>query len=205
MNKFFCILLAIVISGCAGIWTSIDTKPTGAELVPHTSSSLNSSDCVALMNDMKTKSNNQEVNPSSEFQKRFITHLKDTRIFETVATETPAIKPSKYVTLTFESNENQDSNQGLNVFKGFIIGGSFYLLTPIIPLSYDFESIMTLSAIRQDGAIKKYEAKGSGSAKYHLFANAAAAGQEVRAEITNNNINSLMNQLAMDADFLCHL
>lgn len=205
MRRATCAILMMVVSGCTAHWTNIDIKPDKYETTVHSSNKLNSSNCVAVLNDLKTKSNGQEVNASVDFQRRFIAHLKDTAVFESVSAESPSIKPSKYVSLTFESNENQEPNQGLNVFKGFIIGGTFYLLTPVIPLSYDFESLMTLSALRSDGRIKKYEAKGSGNAKYHLFANAAMAGSELRAEITNNNINSLMNQIATDADFLCSL
>jgi hypothetical protein len=35
-----------------------------------------------------------------------------------------------------------------------------------------------------------------------LFANAPMAGNEVRAKVTNNNLNALMNQLVRDTDFL---
>ena len=115
----------------------------------------------------------------------------------------PATKPDKYISFVLESDENQETNQGANAVKGFFIGATFFLLTPVIPLSYDFESDMHLLATRGDGKAKQYSAKGKGSASYQLYANAAMAGQEVRAKVTNNNINSLMNQLSLDANFLC--
>ncbi len=203
MKKIITAMLMTGISGCTLHWTDIDLKPNGADAVANHSSHNNVPGCLAIMTDMKVKSNGQETNPSSEFQKRFMAHIKDTKIFDSVVHDMPTIKPDKYVSFALESDENQDTNQGANYAKGFFIGATFFLFTPVIPLSYDFESDMHLTATRGDGKTKQYNAKGKGSASYQLYANAAMAGQEIRAEVTNNNINSLINQLALDANFLC--
>lgn len=196
------IILTMLLSGCAAHWSNIDLKPDGADsLAPYTGDKKTAS-CVAIMNDLRVKSNGQEVNASSEFHKRFVANLKDARVFESVVSDMPATKPEKYVNLSLAVNENQDTNQGANVAKGFFIGLSLYLLTPVLPLSYDFESEMLLNATRWDGKSKQYSAKGNGSASYQLFANARMAGSEVRAKVTNNNLNALMNQLVQDTDFL---
>ncbi|BEH09648.1 MULTISPECIES: hypothetical protein [Geobacter] len=202
MKKIVGVILAMVLSGCTAHWTNIDLKPEGADSLNAYSGGKKTTSCVAVMNDLRVKSNGQEVNASSEFQKRFVTNLKDTKIFESVITDMPTTKPEKYVNFALTVNENQDTNQGANVAKGFFIGLSLYLLTPVLPLSYDFDSEMLLNATRWDGKTKQYVAKGQGSASYHLFANAPMAGGEVRAKITNNNLNALMNQLVRDTEFL---
>ena len=208
MKKIIAAMLIVSITGLSGCtlhWTDIDLKPDGADAISIAKHSNENAvlSCLAIMGDLKVKSNGHEVNASSEFQKRFMVHIKDTNIFSSVAQDMPAIKPDKYVSFVLESDENQESNQGANAVKGFFIGATFFLLTPVIPLSYDFESDMHLIAARGDGKTKQYSAKGKGSASYQLYANAAMAGQEVRAEVTNNNINSLMSQLTLDAKFLC--
>jgi hypothetical protein len=195
----------VTLSGCTMHWTNIDAKPNGADSAAHYSSASTSSghECLAVMDDLQTIFDSQETNASVEFQKRLLRHIKGTGVFNSVAEEMPAAKPDRWVNFALKSNEAQDTNQGSNMVKGFFIGFTFWLLPPVLPLSYDFESDMTLHATRWDGKSRSYHAKGGGNAKYHYFANPAAAGSELRAQITNNNINSLMSQLVQDAGFLC--
>jgi len=196
-------MFGVVLSGCTMHWTNIDAKPDGADSVAHYSKSSGARECLAVMDDLQTIFDSQETNASVEFQKRLLRHIKGTGVFNSVTEEMPTVKPNRWVNFALKSNEAQDTNQGSNMVKGFFIGFTFWLLTPVLPLSYDFESDMTLNATRWDGKTKSYHAKGSGNAKYQLYANSAIAGNEVRAQITNNNINSLMSQLVQDADFLC--
>lgn len=200
MKKAICLLVVFLLTGCTLHWNKIETKPDGADnFVPYSGGAER---CSAVFADLRVKQNGLDVNASTDFQKRFATALKDTKLFESVLVEPTTSMPSRHVTFSLKVNENQDTNQGANVTKGFIIGLSLYVLTPIIPLSYDFESEMILQAARWDGKTKDYTAKGKGSAGYHLFANAPVAGNELRAVITNNNVNALMNQLVNDLEFI---
>jgi hypothetical protein len=203
MKKIVGVMIVFMfLSGCTYHWANIDLKPNGSDLITPYAGNKKIVSCVAIMNDLRVKSNGQDVNASSEFHKRFVINLKDTNIFESVVFDMPTAKPEKYVNFTLSVNENQDTNQGANMAKGFFIGLTLYLLTPVLPLSYDFESEMLLNATRWDGKTKQYVTKGKGSASYHLFANPIMAGQEVRNKVTNNNLNALMNQLIRDTDFL---
>lgn len=204
-KRLFCgaAVVMVMLSGCTMHWTNIDAKPNGAESEARYSIAPGGRECLAVMDDLQTIFDSQETNASVEFQKRLLRHIKGTGIFNSVAEEMPAAKPDRWVNFALKSNEAQDRNQGSNMVKGFFIGFTFWLLTPVLPLSYNFESDMTLHATRWDGKSRSYHAKGGGNAKYHYFANPAAAGSELRAQITNNNINSLMSQLVQDADFLC--
>ncbi|MCL7422389.1 MAG: hypothetical protein M8364_15970 [Methylobacter sp.] len=202
MKKITILIFAMGFSGCTAHWTNIDLKPDEAAPVSHYSGSK-PSNCMAVMDDLRVTSNGQAANVNEAFQKRFITNLKDTHLFSTVTDTIPTDRPNNLVNFALSIAENQDTNQGANVTKGFFIGLSLYLLTPVIPLSYDFESDMTLVAMRSDGRSKRYTAKGKGEARYHLFANAAMAGEDVRSQITNNNLSALMNQISQDADFIC--
>lgn len=201
MKKFLVLLLLFALTGCTSHWANVEITPEGADFAPSSHISPKESKCVAVMNDLRVKSNGFDVNASADFQRRFISNVKDTRVFSNVVSEMPATKPERYVDLALAVSEKQDSKQGANMAKGFLIGLSIYTLTPVIPLSYDFESEMLLQATRWDGKTRQYTAKGKGTEAYHLFANAHAAGNELRAQVTNNNINALMSQLVSDADF----
>jgi hypothetical protein len=202
MKKITTLILAVGLSGCTAHWTNIDVKPDAAAPVDHYSNRT-LSNCMAIMDDLRVTSNGQAVDANEAFQKRFMTNLKDTHLFSKVTTETPTIQPDKMANFALSVAENQDTNQGANAAKGFFIGASLYLLTPVLPLSYDFAQDMTLNVTRSDGRSKRYTAKGKGEARYHLFANAPMAGEEVRGQIINNNLAALMNQIKQDADFIC--
>lgn len=203
MKKIIGVLLTILLSGCTAHWVEIGNKPDGSESINQYAGDKKATiGSVAIMNDLRVKSDGQEVNASSNFEKRFMAHLKDTNIFNAVVSDMPAAKPEKYVKFALSVSENQNPHQGTNFVKGMLIGLTLYALTPVLPLSYDFESEMVLNATRWDGKTKQYVAKGNGSVSYHLFANKVMAGQEVQAKVTNSNVNALMNQLVRDADFL---
>lgn len=196
------ILLMMLLSGCTSHWTSIDLKPDGSDSMNPYSGDNKKAGCVAIMSEVRVKNNGLDANASDSFQKRFILNLKDTRIFEAVVQDMPTPKPDKYVSLALAVNENHDLHQGSNVTKGIFIGLSLYLLTPVLPLSYDFESHMLLNATRWDGKTKQYVAKGQGNSSFQLYANRAAANGDVQSKVMSNNLNALMNQLVKDTDFL---
>jgi len=200
MKKITTLILAVGLSGCTAHWTNIDVKPDNQVSVSRYS---HSSDCVAIMDDLHVTSNGQAVDANEAFQKRFMTNLKDTHMFSKVAAETPDAQHDKLVNFALSVAENQNTNQGANAAKGFFIGASLYLLTPVLPLSYDFSQDVMLNVTRSDGRSKRYTANGKGEARYHLFGNAAMAGSEVRGQIINNNLTSLINQIKQDADFIC--
>ena len=204
MKKIIAVSLIIGLSGCAMHWTDIDIKPDGANAVSGHLNNKPVSGCLAIMADLKVKLNGHETNPSLGFQNRFITHIKDTKIFDSVIHDMPSIKPERYVSFVLESDENEEKDQAVNAVKGFFIGLTLFVLTPVIPLSYEFESDMHLYATRGDGKTNRYNAKGKGSVSYQFFG-AAKASQELISEVTNNNINSLINQLSLDENFLCSL
>lgn len=196
------IILMMLLAGCTSHWTNIDLKPDGSDSMNAYSGSGKTANSVAIMSELRVKSNGLDVNASDNFQKRFILNLKDSKIFESVVQEMPTPKPDKYVSFALSVNENHDQHQGANVTKGIFIGLSLYLLTPVLHLSYDFESHMLLNATRWDGKTKEYVAKGQGSSSYQLYANRAAVSGDVQATVTKNNLNALMNQLVQDTDFL---
>lgn len=206
MKKIIAVSLIIGLSGCAMHWTDIDIKPDGANAVSGHSNYKPASRCLAVMSDLKVKSNGQEVNSSAEFQNRFITHIRETKIFDSVVHDMPTTKPDKYVEFVLEAEENSDNHHVANVAKSFFIGLSLFTLTPALPFSYDFESVMHLYATRSDGKTKQYNARGKGSANYYVtLNNANLASQELITEVSNNNMNALINQLSLDENFLCSL
>jgi len=191
------ILLLSLAAGCAS-WTTIGERPLLSEAFTGTTFPTQQTQ-PAFLKDCRVTVNGTEVNPSQDFVNRFLNNVTRTGLFTPARTGAPDQGLQRYVVMTLSVDENKDTHQGEAIGKGVLIGLTLYLLAPVLPLRYDFESQMTLSVALVDGRSKQYTARGSGTAHFHLFANAYLAGQDVEGKVTSSNINSIMNQLMKDS------
>lgn len=192
--------VVFLVSGCAS-WTTIKESPPFHENFTGVSPSAQREGLPAILVDCRVTSNGVPAAASQDFINRFVNELNRTGLFQNVRTGFPGSVPPKIYTLSLSVAENSDPHQGAAMVKGFFIGLSLFTLTPALPLRVDFESQMHLTVSTWDGRSKHYTARGEGAAKFHLFANAAQAGQDVVGKVTTANINSLMNQMMQDSAF----
>ncbi len=99
--------------------------------------------------------------------------------------------------LTLTVNETYHNNTFLNFVKGFFIGASLFILTPILPLTEEFGSDMTLKVIAPNIKEKEYRVSQNGSLTCTFF-NCPSGRVKLTGEVTDNNITCLINQLVQD-------
>jgi hypothetical protein len=186
--------------GCAS-WTTIKEKPALSDNFQYPERITQHEKFPAYLIDTKFSINGNDVNASQDFIERLLTNFNRTQLFSFVKKGVPETSNIKYYRLRFNCNERKDTNQGTAFVKGFFIGLTLFLLTPALPLTYDYDANMTLYATNWDGVTKEYSAKSSGTANFHLFANPVLAGGDVEAKVINANLNSLMNQMMRDGAF----
>ena len=76
-----------------------------------------------------------------------------------------------------------DSHPGEAAWKGFAIGGSMFLLAPVIDFHYDYGTHLTLELERWDGTVKTYHAESSGTARYNLFSASPSMIAELKGHV----------------------
>lgn len=155
----------------------------------------------AILGGVVATLNGEEVNPSRDFEHRLLRTLGGTGLFSTIRSQIGSTGPESCVRFSMGIDEDLDSHQGKAILHGFLIGLTLYLLTPALPLQLDFESQMTLDAVRPDGDTRRVYIQCKGVAYYHLLANAVLAEMEVGAKVTTNNLNSLISQVVQDAEW----
>ena len=98
-------------------------------------------------------------------------------------------------------DEAVDSHAGSAAFKGIVIGASMYILTPFLPLEYEYAAHLSLDLERWDGQIKHYETRSAGSARYHLFGATPIMVEELKGHVTETCLLDLARQIASDTAF----
>jgi hypothetical protein len=97
---------------------------------------------------------------------------------------------------------HSNPHAGGAAFKGIVIGASMFILTPLLPLEYDYGTMMTLELERPDGTSHLYQAQAQGTAYYHLFGATPLAIEELRDEVIENCLAQLQRELVKDREFV---
>ncbi|NJN36264.1 MAG: hypothetical protein HC794_03410 [Nitrospiraceae bacterium] len=126
--------------------------------------------------------------------------VQETRLFSTLVPlgGASASADGKTVTARVTFDETIDSHSGDAALKGIVIGASMFLLSPFIELDYDYTAQAHLELERWDGHVTHYEARSSGTAHYNLFGASPTVINELKGQVIETCLNSLMNQLVQD-------
>ena len=106
-----------------------------------------------------------------------------------------------HVTIRLSMDNHVEPHAGETAFRGFVIGASMFLLAPVISLDYDYGTEMALEVERWDGQTKQYTASSSGSAHYYLFGASPHVIEELKGQVTDTCLTSLLDQLVRDYTF----
>jgi hypothetical protein len=75
----------------------------------------------------------------------------------------------KIVSARVTVEETIEPHSWVTAFKGIVIGGSMFLLSPFIDFEYGYAAKIALELERWDGQVKRYEGTSSGAVQYKLF------------------------------------
>lgn len=180
-------------------WIDVKSPSSG----PHAaiSHALPSDERVPLVMDtFRLSQNGTPQNPSPEAERRVLNAVQETHLFSTLVPfgGTSTSTEGKAVTARVTFDETIDSHSGHTALKGIVIGASMFLLSPVIELDYDYTAQAHLELERWDGHITHYEARASGTAHYNLFGASPVVIDELKGQVIETCLNSLMNQLVQD-------
>ena len=188
--------------GCTTRW--IDVSPSQANRDNSVAQSVLNNERVPLVMDgFRMTQNGAPQNPSNEVEHRILNTVQETRLFSTLIPlgGNVASLGDKVVTARIAFDETIDSHSGDTAWKGFLIGASMFLLSPVIDLDYDYAAEASLELGRWDGQVKRYTARSSGTAHYTVFAATPAMIGELKGQVTEACLTDLMDQLIRDTSF----
>jgi hypothetical protein len=193
--------LASTTSGCTR-W--IDVIPNSTLQQESITRSISNVDRVPLIMDgFRMIQNGAAQNPSTEVERRILNTVQETRLFSTLVPigGDGSSLGEKVVTARITFDETIDPHSGAAAWKGFVIGASMFLLSPVIELDYDYAAQASLELERWDGQVKRYEARSAGTAHYNLFGATPIMIGELKGQVTEACLNELMEQLVRDTSF----
>jgi hypothetical protein len=105
------------------------------------------------------------------------------------------------VTVRLSIDNLVEPHAGQAAWRGFVVGASMFVLAPFISLNYDYGTEMSLEMERWDGQIKHYHATSNGSAHYNLFGANPDIIDQLKGQVTETCLSSLLNQVIQDSSF----
>jgi hypothetical protein len=94
-----------------------------------------------------------------------------------------------------------EPHAGQAAWRGFLVSASMFTLAPFISLNYDYGAQMSLDMERWDGQTKQYIATSNGSAHYNLFGASPEIIEQLKGQVTEACLSSLLNQVIRDSAF----
>lgn len=192
--------LAVTTPGCSR-W--IDILPSSTVQQESIARSIPDDERVPfVMDGFRLAQNGAPQNPSTDMERRLLNIVQETHLFSTLVPLGGNASPlgDKVVTARITFDETIDPHPGESAWKGFIIGASMFLLSPVIDLDYDYATQASLELERWDGQLKRYEARSAGAVHYKLFGATPIMIDELKGRVTEACLNDLMAQLVQDTD-----
>jgi hypothetical protein len=196
------VLTTSTLVGCATRW--IDVAPSlTSQQHPDTQSVLNDERVPFVMDGFRMTQNGAPQNPSTEIERRILSTVHETRLFSRFIPLGGKIAPfgDKVVTARITFDEMIDSHAGATAWKGFLIGASMFLLSPVVDLDYDYAVEAMLELERWDGQMKRYKARSAGTVHYTVFAASPTMIDQLKGQVTETCLTDLMDQLIRDTNF----
>jgi len=196
------VLTTIMTVGCTTRWIDVIPAPTSRQEAV-TQSILNNERVPLVMDGFRMTQNGAPQNPSTEVERRILNTVHETHLFSTLVPLGGNVAPlgDKVVTARITFDETIDPHSGETAWKGFLIGASMFLLSPVIDLDYDYAAEASLELGRWDGQVKRYKARSAGTAHYTVFAATPTLIGELKGQVTEACLTELMDQLIRDTNF----
>ena len=193
--------IGVALSMSIGCARSIELKPVSTESQASMTHSLPSNERVPLvMDSFQLSRNGAPQNPSTESERRILNRVQDTSLFSTLIPlggQSDSLG-EKVVSARITVDETIDPHSWLSSFKGILLGGSMFLLSPFVDFKYDYAATVGLELERWDGQIKRYEANSSGTVRYNLFGATPVMIDELKGHVTEACLTNLTAQLVRD-------
>lgn len=191
-------LLLYMNTGCT---RSIELKPASVHSQSSDTHLLATDERVPLvMDSFHLSRNGAPQNPSTEAERRILNRVQETHLFSTLiplGAQSDSLG-EKAVSARITLDETIEPHSWLSAFKGIILGGSMFLLSPFVDFEYDYAAKVGLELERWDGQVKRYEGISSGTVQYKLFGATPVMIDELKGHVTEACLAELTTQLVRD-------
>jgi len=194
-------LTGFVLCSLTGCTRWIDVKPPSADHKETMIHSIPTDERVPLVtNSFHLLRNGSSQYPSADLERRILSSVQETNLFSTLM---PLGGKSdslgdKVVSARITVDETIEPHSWLSAFKGILIGGSMFLLSPFFDLEYGYSTTVAIELERWDGHVKRYQATSSGAVHYKLFAATPVMIDELKGHVTEACLTDLTRQLVRD-------
>jgi len=156
-----------------------------------------------IIDRIRTTRNGSPQNPSADTEQRILGSLSEMGLFSHLAAShsAPPAPGSKVIRARILFDEAIDPHAAGAAWKGIVMGASMYILTPFLPLEYDYATHVSLELERWDGQVKRYESQSAGTARYHLFGATPIMIDELKGHVTETCLTQLIRQIVHDTAF----
>ena len=187
-------LMLSLLSGCYAI-TNLEKDQPGSNRISSNHINLPTACLVSITANVDGSSQNV----AQTFPQRVIGRLQESRMFVNVESIVNGGKKplEPHYEITIVSNEIPHHNTFLNGLKGFFVGASFFILTPVLPLTQQMESDLTFKVVAPNMKFKEYHASQYGSLTCTLY-DCKLGWQKLIGDVMENNIIYIINQMAQD-------
>jgi len=193
--------IGVIVCMGTGCTRSIELKPSSTDVQSAKPLSLASDERVPLvMDSFHLFRNGAPQNLSTETERRILNTVQETRLFSTfipLGAKSDSLG-EKIVSARITVDETIDPHSWQSAFKGIILGGSMFLLSPFVDFEYDYAAKVGLELERWDGQVKRYEGISSGTVQYKLFGATPVMIDELKGHVTEACLTELTTQLVRD-------
>ena len=187
-------------TGCSH-WIEL-AAPT--EAVPPTNATVATDARVPLLLEtIRVTHNGSSIAPPAILERQVLGTIEATRLFSQhyQSGHTQPDPSRAHVTVRLSIDNVVEPHAGQAAWRGFVISASMFTLAPFISLNYDYAAEMSLEMERWDGQIKRYSATSNGSAHYNLFGANPEVIEQLKGQVTEACLSSLLNQVIQDSPF----
>lgn len=158
----------------------------------------------AVLTAISVSQNGAVIAPAGDLERRVLDALAETQLFSklTYPNYREAAPSDEHIRAKLAVALFPDPHAGTAALKGIAIGASMFLLTPVLPLEYEYAARMTLELEREDGTTHRYNVGAEGSAHYYLFGATHLAADELKAKIVDACLTQLQRELVRDRQFV---
>lgn len=156
-----------------------------------------------LLETIRVTHNGSSIAPPTILERQVLGAIEATRLFSQhyqSGYSQPAADQAR-VTVRLSIDNLVEPHAGQAAWRGFVVGASMFALAPFISLNYDYGTQISLEMERWDGQIKRYTATSNGSAHYNLFGASPDVIEQLKGQVTEACLSSLLNQVIQDSTF----
>jgi hypothetical protein len=156
-----------------------------------------------LLETIRVTHNGSAIAPPAILERQVLGAIEATRLFSQhyQSGYTQPAADQAHVTVRLSIDNHVEPHAGQAAWRGFVVGASMFALAPFISLNYDYGTEMALEMERWDGQIKQYTATSNGSAHYNLFGASPEVIEQLKGQVTEACLSSLLSQVIQDSTF----